>query len=124
MSSSGTIVATIPLLPCLPAILSPTETFLFCAIKTLASLTIPGCNSSPILSLKIFLSKLVSMRAHSSLKLLHIDTILFHTFLFSIHGISCANLSISKLFNLFRVNLVDFLIKVFPVERSRTPLEI
>ena len=46
MSSSGTIRATIPLLPCRPAILSPTEIFRFSPRYTFTSWITPGGSSS------------------------------------------------------------------------------
>ena len=46
MSSAGRMRAITPLLPCLPASLSPTETLRFWAIHTLTSLLTPSGSSS------------------------------------------------------------------------------
>ncbi len=56
ISSSGKILDTTPLLPCLPAILSPTEIFLFCATYTLTRWLTPGESSSPSWRVKTFTS--------------------------------------------------------------------
>ena len=56
MSSSGRIRAMTPLLPCRPAILSPTESLRFMATYTLTILMTPGARSSPFLSWPIFSS--------------------------------------------------------------------
>ena len=47
MSSTGTILLTTPLLPCLPAILSPGINLLFTATKTLTTFITVGSKSSP-----------------------------------------------------------------------------
>ena len=51
MSSIGMILDMTPLLPCLPAILSPDCNFLFTAIKTFTIFITPGNNSSPLCNL-------------------------------------------------------------------------
>src|SRR3990172_7881913 len=56
MSSSGTILAMTPLLPWRPAILSPTESLRFIAMKAFTVLMTPGGSSSPLRSLAIFSS--------------------------------------------------------------------
>ena len=50
ISSGGSIFATTPLLPCLPAILSPSVSFLVCAIHTRTNLLTPG-DRSPLVPL-------------------------------------------------------------------------
>ena len=56
ISSCGNIFATTPLFPCLPAILSPSEIFLVCAIHTLTCLLTPGGKSLTSLESRIFTS--------------------------------------------------------------------
>ena len=56
ISSTGRIRETTPLLPCRPAILSPTEIFLFCAIYTRTDLFTPGGSSSPFSLVNTFVS--------------------------------------------------------------------
>ena len=56
ISSTGKILDTTPLFPCRPAILSPTEIFLFCAIYTLTNLFTPFGTSSLFSRVKIFTS--------------------------------------------------------------------
>ncbi len=53
MSSSASILDITPLLPCLPAILSPTCSFLFTAILTFTTFSTPGGSSSGLVSLEI-----------------------------------------------------------------------
>ena len=48
ISSSGSTLATTPLFPCLPAILSPSVILLVCATQTRTSLFTPGDRSSPL----------------------------------------------------------------------------
>ena len=64
------------------------------------------------------------MLAHSSRKDIQTDLILSQDLLFSTHASSWANLSISKLFKRFKVSLVDFLIRVFPVDKSLIPFDV
>ena len=63
MSSSGMIFATTPLLPCRPAILSPTESLRFLATYTFTSLTTPGGSSSPRVTFSISFSRFFSTRS-------------------------------------------------------------
>ena len=65
MSSSGTIRATMPLLPCRPAILSPTEIFRFSAMYTFTSWMTPGGSSSGWRILSIWSSAFSSTLARS-----------------------------------------------------------
>jgi|GEM_PF-6527169 len=51
MSWMGRMLDTTPLLPWRPAILSPTESFLFTAMWTLTILITPGGRSSPSVTL-------------------------------------------------------------------------
>ena len=62
MSSSATILATTPLLPWRPAILSPTDSLRFLAMYTLTSLTTPGGSSSPRVTFSISFSSSLSQR--------------------------------------------------------------
>ena len=65
MSSSGTIRATMPLLPWRPAILSPTEIFRFSAMYTFTSWMTPGGSSSGWRILSIWSSAFSSTLARS-----------------------------------------------------------
>ena len=66
MSSSGTMRATMPLLPWRPAILSPTEIFRFSAMYTFTSWMTPGGSSSGWRILSIWSSAFSSTLARSS----------------------------------------------------------
>ena len=59
ISSTGKILETTPLFPWRPAILSPTEIFLFVAIYTLITWFTPGANSSEFSLVKLFTSTIV-----------------------------------------------------------------
>src|SRR6188474_3050578 len=65
MSSSGTMRATMPLLPCRPAILSPTEILRFSPRYTFTSWITPGGSSSGWRILSIWSSAFSSTRARS-----------------------------------------------------------
>ena len=65
MSSSGTMRATMPLLPWRPAILSPTEIFRFSAMYTFTSWMTPGGSSSGWRILSIWSSAFSSTLARS-----------------------------------------------------------
>ena len=76
MSSSGTMVATTPLLPWRPAILSPTESLRLAAMNTFTSLMTPGSTSSPVSSESSLRSRSVSSSGKRPSKELMISRIL------------------------------------------------
>ena len=109
MFSSGTIVAITPLLPCLPAILSPIEIFLLLATYTFASFRIPGCNWSPSFSLKMSVSNLSSNSFKCLWNESKINLILSQDLGPEIQGSSIENCSKLKVLIFFKLNFVPFL---------------